>query len=95
MTRDVFISYSYDDKAVADKVCQALETADIPCWIAPRDERSGETWASKIVRAIDESRIMVLILSASSNKSKDCTKEVAIATSDDRMMPVIPHASMT
>lgn len=90
MARDVFISYSYDDKVIADKVCSALEGAGILCWIAPRDERPGETWASKIVRAIDESRIMVLVLSASSNKSKDCTKEVAIATSDEKLMPVIP-----
>ncbi|MGZ4861360.1 MAG: toll/interleukin-1 receptor domain-containing protein, partial [Halobacteriota archaeon] len=90
MPRDVFISYSYDDKAAADKVCETLEAADIACWIAPRDELPGETWASKIVRAIDECRVMVLVFSSSSNRSKDCAKEVAIATSDDKQMPIIP-----
>ena len=30
----VFISYSNDDKTVADAVCAALEAENISCWIA-------------------------------------------------------------
>jgi len=35
-TRPVFISYASADAAVAQKVCSALESAGILCWIAPR-----------------------------------------------------------
>lgn len=34
MARDVFISHSAHDKAVADAICAALEEAAIRCWVA-------------------------------------------------------------
>ncbi|NQT71340.1 MAG: toll/interleukin-1 receptor domain-containing protein [Chloroflexi bacterium] len=37
MAHDVFISYSTNDKTVADAVCATLESQKIRCWIAPRD----------------------------------------------------------
>ena len=33
MAHDVFVSYSDDDRLVADKVCAALEGTGIRCWI--------------------------------------------------------------
>ncbi len=36
MSFDVFISYSSIDKTTADAACNALESAGIRCWIAPR-----------------------------------------------------------
>jgi len=38
---DVFISYSTEDKAVADAVVSVLENEGIRCWYAPRDIESG------------------------------------------------------
>lgn len=37
MAHDVFISYSHEDKAIADAICHKLESVRIWCWIAPRD----------------------------------------------------------
>jgi len=34
MAHDVFISYSAEDKPIADAVCAALEAEHIRCWIA-------------------------------------------------------------
>jgi formylglycine-generating enzyme required for sulfatase activity len=79
MTHDVFISHSSKDKAVADAVCAALESAKIRCWIAPRDILGGEKWASAISKAISSSRIMVLIFSSHSNKSEDVLNELLLA----------------
>jgi hypothetical protein len=31
------ISYASQDRAIAFRICAALEEADIACWIAPRD----------------------------------------------------------
>lgn len=45
------------------KVCSALEAAGYPCWIAPRNVVPGTLYADGIVRALDESRVLVLILS--------------------------------
>jgi TIR domain len=63
-SRPVFISYASHDAAVAQKVCSALEGAGFLCWIAPRNVVPGTMYADGIVHAIDESSILVLILSA-------------------------------
>jgi len=41
MAHDVFLSYSSQDKPIADAVCAALEAKKIRCWIAPRDVLAG------------------------------------------------------
>src|SRR5580700_7356476 len=45
------------------KVCLAREAAGYPCWIVPRNVVPGTLYADGIVRALDESRVLVLILS--------------------------------
>jgi hypothetical protein len=87
-TFDVFISYPHQDKATADAVCAKLESEDIRCWIAPRDVPPGAEWAGGIVDAIDNCRAMVLILSLSTNGSKQILREVQQASDRDR--PIVP-----
>jgi TolB-like protein/Flp pilus assembly protein TadD len=76
-----FISYASQDKAVADAVCQALEQAGVPCWIAPRDVVPGEFYADAIVHAIDATKVIVLILSQSAAGSPHVLREVERASS--------------
>src|ERR1700683_3384018 len=66
---DVFISYSSDDKPIADAACAALESANIRCWIAPRDISPGRDYGESIIDAIEGAKIFVLILSGSANGS--------------------------
>src|SRR5450759_2773097 len=79
--RRVFISYASHDAAVAQKVCSALEGAGFPCWMAPRDVVPGMLYADGIVRAINESTILVLILSTSAVASAHVGKELERASS--------------
>ncbi|MEY2505143.1 MAG: hypothetical protein QOG27_1423 [Verrucomicrobiota bacterium] len=81
MVQDVFISHSAKDKTVADAVCAALERAAVRCWIAPRDVQPGRSFAGEITRAIQQSRVMVLIFSANSNNSQQVLREVQLAVS--------------
>ncbi len=85
--RRVFISYASHDAAVAQKVCSALEGAGFPCWMAPRDVVPGMLYADGIVRAINESTILVLILSESAVASAHVGKEIERASS--KRHPVI------
>jgi hypothetical protein len=73
--RDVFISYSSHDQAIAFAVCHVLEEHKIRCWIAPRDIPLGE-WGQIIIAAIQRSRLMVVVLSGHSNASRFVMKEV-------------------
>src|ERR1039458_4828271 len=80
----VFISYTAQDVAVAEKVCSALEAAGLRCWIAPRDVRAGEPYAAAIVEAINSCRMLVLVLTQSAIDSPHVLREVERASSKKR-----------
>jgi hypothetical protein len=83
MAHDVFISYSADDKPIADAMCSTLESKGIRCWIAPRDILPGMDWGSSIIDAIAASRVMVLLLSSNSNVSSQVKREVERAVNKE------------
>jgi TolB-like protein len=78
---DVFISYASHDAPVAQRVCAMLESRAIRCWIAPRDVVPGTLYADAIVRAINESKLLVLVLSGAAVASLHVGKELERATS--------------
>jgi hypothetical protein len=88
MTFDVFISYPHQDKSLADAACAKLEAEGIRCWVAPRDIAPSADWAAAIVEAIDQCRVMVLIFSGHTNRSRQVTREVQHAFDGEK--PVIP-----
>ena len=87
MVHDVFISHSAQDKAVADAVCAAFEEDAIRCWVAPRDVRPGRSFPGEITRAIQQSKVMVLIFSRHSNNSEQVLREVQLAV--DSHLPIV------
>ncbi len=88
MGHDVIISYSVNDKPTADAVCAKLEERGIRCWIAPRDIFPGTDYAASIIKAIDESRVMVLIFSSHANASEHVMREAERALHN--RIPIIP-----
>jgi uncharacterized protein len=72
----VFVSYCSDDKRIAGGVCSALEAEAIHCWMAPRDVQAGRPYSGQITQAIRESRVLLLVLSKASNRSKQVLHEV-------------------
>ncbi len=81
MAHDIFISYSSHDKPVADGLCAALEAEKIRCWIAPRDILPGMNYAELLVDAINDARIVILVLSSYSNASEQVLREAERAVS--------------
>jgi TolB-like protein/tetratricopeptide (TPR) repeat protein len=77
----LFVSYASHDAEVAQNACSALEAAGFPCWMAPRDVVPGTLYADGIVRAINESQILVLILSGHAIASAHVGKELERAAS--------------
>lgn len=88
MAHDVFISYSSEDKAVADAVCATLEGQKIRCWIAPRDVLPGTAYAEALNEALQGSCALVLVLSTFSNASKHVMREIESAV--NRGIPIVP-----
>ena len=82
----LFVSYASHDTEIAQRVCSALEAAGFPCWIAPRDVKGGAQYADAIVRAINEARAVVLVLSASAVASSHVGREVERAASKHKQI---------
>src|ERR1041385_6653530 len=87
MPRDVFISHSAQDKKVSETICAALEQSGIRCWIAPRDVRAGKSFPGEITRAIQQTKVMLLIFSRHSNTSEQVLREVQLAV--DSHVPIV------
>lgn len=84
----VFISYSSKEYSEATKVCIHLEANGIKCWMAPRNIQPGESYASQIVKAIQNCSALVLLASKETNESGHVTNEVSIAF--DKRKTIIP-----
>lgn len=88
MGHDVFLSYSSNDKAIADALCAGIEQAKIRIWMAPRDILPGREWAESIVEAIQNAKAMVVVFSSASNASTQVLREVERAV--HMRVPIIP-----
>ena len=86
--RDVFISHASEDAKVANNIVQLLKQNQIRCWIAPRDIEKGLEWAEAIIKGLERTRILILVLSTHSNETKQVKRELRFA--DDMSMPVLP-----
>ena len=79
MAPKVFISYASADKAIADRICSALEHLGVSCWIAPRDIRPGADFPVAIVQAVNSVLVLVLILTEQATASPHVLTEVSHA----------------
>lgn len=95
-----FISHASSDRDQASAICRSLEAKGFRCWIAPRDVRPGQDYASEIIRGIEASKAFVLVLSDNANKSTFVQAEVERAYSKGRSIfpirieEVIPSRSL-
>jgi TolB-like protein/Flp pilus assembly protein TadD len=81
---EVFVSYASQDVAIANSVVEALERQGIRCWIAPRDVTPGSQYADEIVGAINDAKVVVLVLSEHAIASRHVGKEIERASSKRR-----------
>ena len=84
MAHDVFVSYSSEDKVVADGIVAALENNGIRCWYAPRDIKPSDDWGDAIADAIDRSKLLLLVFSGNANQSRHVLDELIVAIDGER-----------
>ena len=86
----VFISHANEDRLLAQRVVQGLESSGVDCWIAPRDIPPGSDYADALDDAILNSRAVVFLLSAHSAASSSfCRAELEIARTESKtIVPV-------
>ncbi|HLP58199.1 MAG TPA: SUMF1/EgtB/PvdO family nonheme iron enzyme, partial [Candidatus Deferrimicrobium sp.] len=93
----VFISYAKENETVADLIYDTLNAGAIPCWVAHRDIAAGQDWLDEISKAISNSRVIIVVLSDFTEKSRYVKKEVRQAVDENlRIIPFcIEEVSLT
>jgi len=86
MSKEVFISHSYEDHAVARKVYEFLKSEGLDCFMDDYDLRPGDEFVTKIPEAIRGSSVVVLIFSTNSDNSSDVTKELELARTGKKLI---------
>ena len=89
MKLKVFISHSSADVQKAEEVYMHIEKSGHSCFYAPRDIRTGFSYAEEIMNGIDSSNALVLILSKQSNESPHVLREIERAVSLN--LPIIVY----
>ncbi len=79
----VFVSYSKPDRHFAEALVEHLEAREVKCWIAPRDVPLGGNYAEEILKAIEVSKILVVLYSEHASLSKHVYREVERAIKHD------------
>lgn len=85
----IFISHSSKNATTAAEICELIESNGSQCFLAPRNIRTGFEYASEIVRGIDRSDIMILLLSGYSINSPHVLREIERAVS--KSIPIIVY----
>lgn len=86
--KEVFVSYKVMDRPFAEKIVEYLESHGIYCYIAPRDVRGGIDYARDLVKALDESKVFLLVASEKINNADHVLNEINIVT--DKNVTILP-----
>jgi len=85
---DFFICHAEEDGSIALDIAGRLEQAGYSTWYYERDTKGGIPYQLTIAEAIEQCRVVVVIISEASLNSSPVAKEVLYA--DDKTKPVVP-----
>lgn len=77
---EVFISYASGDREKVTPIVRDLRNAGVSAWIDQGGIDGALLWGQEIVEAIDNCRVMILMVSQASVESFNVVKEVALAS---------------
>ncbi|MFI5201005.1 MAG: TIR domain-containing protein [Candidatus Kapaibacterium sp.] len=80
MTADVFISYSREDKDRVTELATKLREAGVSLWIDQGGIDAAAIWTEEIVNALENAKVLLLMISEKAVNSHNVLKEVTIAS---------------
>lgn len=85
-----FISYSFHDKEIKNRLKKILESDSIKCYDAAHDEDYGNSLPGKLSSNIDNSDVLIVILTQNSSSSSTVGQEIGYAKkAGKRIIPLI------
>src|ERR1700761_8402780 len=85
MAGEIFISYRRADEAWARLLHEQLKAQGVEAWYDAH-VGAGEDWRVATARALEDSRIFVLLFSENAAQSSDIAKELAAATLEKKLI---------
>ena len=89
MSADVFISYKSDEESYAKTVRKVLEDNGISCWMAPDSIPAGSNYMKQIPQAIEDCKVMIILISKKSQQSTWVKNEFSQAVTKHKT--IIPY----
>jgi len=87
VTGNIFISYSRKDAETTDVISKELRKKGFEIWIDRESIAGGEEWTKRLTEGINNSQILLILLSKNSILSAYCNKEILFAMKKNK--PVI------
>jgi adenylate cyclase len=89
MKADVFISYSREDKEVVLALADELRSSGVSLWIDQGSIDGATMWGEEIVNALENAKVLLLMVSERSVNSHNVVKEVVLASErKEHILPV-------
>jgi len=85
---DVFISYSWANKAMVQKLKSSLEYSGLKCWMDENQMKGGELLFSEIDNGVSSASVFIACVSNQYGASENCKRELRLAT--DRKKLLLP-----
>lgn len=85
MAGEIFISYRRADKAWAQRLHSQLQAEGVEAWYDAR-VGAGEDWRIVTAKALEDSKIFVLLFSENAAQSSDIAKELAAAVLEKKLI---------
>ena len=81
--KKVFISYSHKDINFVEKLYHKLKNDGVTCFFDKDSIRSGENWVLALEKGLEESDVVILVLSENYFESKWANAERSFMTRND------------
>ena len=89
MSAEVFVSYSSQDHAQVSKIIQRLRKAGVSVWMDEGGIDAATLWSEAIVEAINDCKVLIMMVSKHSTDSANVVKEVMLASESSKtILPV-------
>ncbi len=91
----IFISHAAQDKELATQLADQLSKAGFAVWNPTQEIGPGDNWAKEIGRALDESDVLVALITRGSLKSDSLRGDIQFGLTskkfEQRLIPVLVH----
>ena len=81
----VFISYSQNDRKVAERFSNVLKESGLDVWFDKEQIYPGDNWAAKVSEGLEDSQAMIVLLSPESVNSSSMQKEIEYALNQKKV----------